>query len=277
MNNLLEKIKNWSIANLVDNKTIAIIITGSAIQKPIEECNDIDIFIVKDEAKKNFYRSEEYYENYLLDLNYLTIDELNQKLKSKLTDFWEMNWTSVYLELIKNGVIWYQRGSDFEHFLELARNWQWDESCYECIDFKDHQEPEETWFKKAYHEHLELLAVIKKRMEKGKPISYRRKDLPEMRKKADEQKAKKIFKSFISVYNKLSVEEDWEEVVYARKALQKQDWDSVVLNIKDGTRWLITPYIRGEKIDILDPKLWKILENNKITDEITVVIKDQYS
>ncbi|NHJ49590.1 MAG: hypothetical protein FK733_17505 [Asgard group archaeon] len=277
MNDLLEKIKNWSIENLVDNKTIVIIITGSAIQKPIEECNDIDIFIIKDEAKKNFYRSEEYYENYLLDLNYLTIDELNQKLKIKATDFWEMNWTSVYLELIRTGMIWYQRDSDFEHFLELGRNWQWDESCFEFIDFKDHQEPEKVWLKKAYYEHLELLAVIKKRLEKGEPISYRRKDLPEMRKKADKQKAKKIYESFIAVYNKLSLQEDWEEVVYARKAMQKQDWDSVVLNVKDGTRWLILPYIREEKIDILDPKLWKILENKKITDEITAVIKEQYS
>ncbi|NHJ48286.1 MAG: hypothetical protein FK733_10920 [Asgard group archaeon] len=277
MKNILEKIKNWSIENLVDKKTVAIMLAGSAIQKPIEECNDVDIFIIKDEAKENFYRSEEKYENILLDLNYLTIDELNQKLKMKVSDFWEMNWTSVYLELIKNGIIWYQRGKDFEQFLDLVRNWQWDESCFDFLDFKDHQEPKKIWLKKAYQEHLELLIVIKKRIQKGAPISYRRKDLPEMRKNVEKKKAKLIFETFIAVYNKLSVEEEWEEVVYAKKALQKQDWDSIVLNIKDGTRWLIIPYIREEKIDILDPKIWKIIEKKQIQEEITIAIKEQYS
>lgn len=173
MNNILEKIKNWSIKNLVDKKTVAIMLAGSAIKKPIKECNDIDIFIIKDKAKENFYRSEEKYENFLLDLNYVTIYELNQKLKMKASDFWEMNWTSVYLELIRNGIIWYQRGKDFKKFVELVRNWQWDESCFDFIDFKDHQEPKKVWLKKAYHEHLDLLAILKKRMERWNPISYR--------------------------------------------------------------------------------------------------------
>lgn len=98
-----------------------------------------------------------------------------------------------------------------------------------------------------------------------------------MRRKVEKQKAKLIFEAFMTVYNKLTVKEEWEEVVYAKKALQKQDWDSIVLNIKDGTRWLIMPYIQEENIDILDPKIWKIIENKQISEEITMAIKEQYS
>jgi hypothetical protein len=277
MNNIKERIRNWSIENLVDNKTVAILLAGSATKKPIDECNDIDIFIIKEEAKKNFYRLEEKFEDVLLDLNYLTIDEITQKMQNKVSNFWDMNWTSVYLELLVNGIIWYERENDFKQFLDLANNWHWDESCYEFINFKDFNEPKEVWFKNAYQEHLELLAILRKRVKNGKPVSYRCKDLPEMRKKAEEKVARKIFETFMIAYSYLSIKEDWEEVVYAKKAMQKKDWSSVVFNIKDAIRWLITPYIREEKIDILNPKIWETLEKKHIPNDILTTIKVIYS
>ena len=277
MNSMLQKIENWSKENLVEEKTIAIILSGSAIQKPIEECNDIDIFIVNEEGVKDFYRREKNYGNKILDLNYITINELNQKLQSKAKNFFAMNWTSVYLELIRNGVVWYQKGKELEKFIELVNNWQWDESCYDFLKFNDHQEPTKMWYKKAYNEHLELLAILKTRIKNGEPVSYRRKDLPEMRKNVEEKKAIVIFETFMKIYKKLYVKDVWEEVTFAKKAMQKEDWDSAVMNIKDATIWLLKSYIREERINMLNPKVWEIIEKKEISEEMNALIKEQYS
>ncbi|MFX1538761.1 MAG: hypothetical protein ACFFDI_31625, partial [Promethearchaeota archaeon] len=111
-----------------------------------------------------------------------------------------------------------------------------------------------------------LISVLKQRLSTGRPVSHRRKDLPELRSVCDEAKARNAFELTMKAYEDLQINWEIEEAIYAEKALKKGDWSSSLANTKDVLKWLfLTRIPRPSTLkNYLDPNLWNIIEEKEI-------------
>ncbi|MDH5403929.1 MAG: hypothetical protein OEY49_15635 [Candidatus Heimdallarchaeota archaeon] len=274
MVSVLDKAREWSLSNLKDIDSVAVLLVGSWARGTGTDVNDIDIIIIKRNQLSAIYHEEHVLDGYTLDIWVHDLDNLNNELTKKADDLNQVGNISLVLSFLKDAVIWYQDESliDIGKLQEKAKAWKWDNSYKDYLSFKTSM-PTSDWAKIAYSENLELLDAALKRLDSGEPISHRRKDYPELFKDVSEEKAKDAVEKTVQAYNHLGLTREWTELKDATKAIDTGDWVNAIASIKDVLRFIIRYDLPSVPEQLMDPNLWSSGEQMTMSSELLEALK----
>ncbi|MHA1912198.1 MAG: hypothetical protein ACTSYA_10930 [Candidatus Kariarchaeaceae archaeon] len=267
--------KDWCFENYLDFATLSIMQVGSSVYKEDHEINDVDILIIKDGMEVNYTREKHELINVTVDALIIDSNHFVELMESPPTDFQTIRDLSLFLVCLRKGRIWYQRYLFLEGYVKLAKNWQWDPNLKKLLNFKL-KEPKKEWAKNAYFEHLQILEIIKRRLDTGEPISHRRKEMPDVWVQVDEIKARSLFEKTKIVYEKMAISNEWTEWGDAKKAIELEDWIKAFYSMKDVLRWILRKVISNPPSELFDPTLWSIADKTKLPKELLAALEEAY-
>ena len=182
----LERMKNlaWKIAKERREKKdiIAILLFGSVAKGSIHSKSDIDLVLIKD-SRKNFIKRNQFVE-----------EKVKIDLWEHSCSFYEQlfarNWSpeqmflySLFLNILQECEILYDKESKFNRYKKNALKWKWPTNCKEFIRNKiekainNYKSGDYDKFEKlVYMRKLFLLHTCKRLLDRGKPVSIRNKD-----------------------------------------------------------------------------------------------------
>ena len=276
MNSILESIREWSIANFVNDETLILMLIGSSTHsKEFKDINDVDILIILENSIAAFSKEELEYENIKIDKVTIGDDYLRQLFSKDAENIFDLNLQSAFFEPIQDGVIWYNKYNKLINIVEIAKKWTWNIEYQQFFEF-DLQEPKTQLFRNGYLDQLRFLNTLKERLRNNLGISYRRKDLPEITSTCTKVEAQHAKEKIIQLYNQLSVEEEWEFVPYVQIAMNKGEWGKALDNLKDILQGLIYRSIPKKSKNYFDPSIWAIAEENGVSEELMKAIETIY-
>ena len=276
MNSILESIREWSIANFVNDETLILMLIGSSTHsKEFKDINDVDILIILENSIAAFSKEELEYENIKIDKVTIGDDYLRQLFSKDAENIFDLNLQSAFFEPIQDGVIWYNKYNKLIDIVEIAKKWTWNIEYQQFFKF-DLQEPKTQLFRNGYLDQLRFLNTLKVRLRNNLGISYRRKDLPEITSTCTKAEAQSAKGKIIPIYNQLSVEEEWEFVPYVQIAMNKGEWGRALDNLKDILQGLIYRSIPKKSKNYFDPSIWAIAEENGVSEELMKAIETIY-
>jgi hypothetical protein len=129
----------------------------------------------------------------------------------------------------------------------------------------------------AYKENLQLLDAAKLRLNEGKPVSHRRKDYPELIEEKTEEKARTVLELTENAYLLAGIDRNWTEFDDGRKAIQTGSWGNAVASLKDVLRFLVRYQLSSVPEQLLDPSIWKAIEDMTLSDELKAALEQAYT
>ncbi len=273
---VLDNAKDWALNNLVDEDTLAILLVGSWARGTGNDTNDIDLIIIKQYQLMGIYHQEHKQDEFTLDIWVNDKDAMHQELFEPLQDLNNINNVSMIISALKEAVIWFEKESFIDAYIEKSKNWTWDQNYIKLLEFNS-SEPIVEWAKNAYNENISLLDTAKTRLKEGKPIGHRRKDYPELKIEKSEDFARKVMELTLNAYKHLGVEREWSEFADAKKAMNQGNWSDCVGLLKDVLRFMIRYELPAVPEQLLDPAIWKATEEMTLSDEITAALQKIYS
>lgn len=171
--------------NKKHKEVCAVLLFGSVATGNIHPQSDIDLIIVKDLEEQRIQRHQP-------SINGINVDQWVHSL-TLYTRLINQNWRpdemffySLFLNILQNCEILYDKESQFNEYRESALEWKWSEECKEFIQGKYYnaiqglRASDITLFETLiYLRKIVLLDTCKLLLDLGKPISNRNKDLYE--------------------------------------------------------------------------------------------------
>ena len=182
----LERMKSlaWKIAEEKkgEKDVVAILLFGSVAKGSIHSESDVDLVLIKDSRKNFIKRNQSIEEKIKIDLwehSYSFYEQLFAK-----------NWPpeqmflySLFLNILQECEILYDKESKFEKYKKNALKWKWPTNCKEFIGNKIEEAINnyergkyEKFEKLVYIRKLFLLYICERFLNAGKPVSIRNKD-----------------------------------------------------------------------------------------------------
>ena len=273
---LVDKVREYSLKELVTPNTRSILLVGSAVYKRETEFNDIDILILQDNQNQPIQNKEIPFNSTVLDIWTHDIDYFRSTINMVANDLNEVENISLYISLLSNAVVWYDDGSTINLYIDRVKNWKWKKEYTKFLNIKVKQ-PVFLWAKQAVKEDLILLDKIKENLKKGKPISHRRKDYPGLIIPANKDQVKLAAESIKDIFQSMGIKREWTEWKDTKKYIQKNDWDKALASIKDVLRFIARNMIKNTPEQILDPNIWFFAEEQlteqKLLEVVSIVFK----
>jgi hypothetical protein len=180
------------------------------------------------------------------------------------------------LSFLDNAVVWYEREPFIEELKNKVDNWLWNPEYSKFLEF-DKIPPTTPYLLNAYNENVQLLEAAKKRLTEGKPVSHRRKDYPELIENKTEEKARLVLELTENAYLLAGIDRQWTEFDDGRKAIQTGNWGNAVASLKDVLRFLVRYQLASVPEQLLEPSIWKAIEEMTISEELRNALKEAYS
>ena len=199
-----------------------------------------------------------------------------EELQKACSDLNQINNTSMVLSFLPDTVIWYEKEPFINNLIEKAKSWTWNADYEKFFDIVS-QPPTTPFLRSAYDENINLLNAAKNRLRIGKPISHRRKDYPELISESSENKAKLVLELTEKAYVSLGIERKWTEFDDGRKAVKTGNWGVALASLKDVLRFILRYELPTVPEQLLDPNLWKSVEDMKISDELHSALQEAYT
>ncbi|MFV2015137.1 MAG: hypothetical protein ACC656_06915, partial [Candidatus Heimdallarchaeota archaeon] len=155
-------------------------------------------------------------------------------------------------------------------------NWSWSSEYTEFLEFKEFP-PNTPYLLNAYEENLQLIDAAKTRLNEGKPVSHRRKDYPELILEKNEEKARNVLDFTEKAYSISGIDRHWTEFDDGRKAIQTGQWGNAVASLKDVLRFIVRYQLPSVPEQLLDPSIWKAVEEMTLSKELKKALEEAYT
>lgn len=273
---ILEKAESWALENLKNEDTVAILLVGSWARGSGTDVNDIDIIVVKQFQLTAINHEEHKLGEFTLDIWIYDKEAMIDELQKDCINLNQINNTSMVLSFLPDSIIWYEKEPFISNLIEKAKSWHWNPEYENLLNIPS-QPPTTSFLVTAYNENVNLLNTAKNRLHEGKPISHRRKDYPELIIDTSESKAKLVLELTEKSYASLGIDRKWTEFDDGRKAVKTGNWGVALASLKDVLRFIIRYELPTVPEQLLDPNLWKSVEDMKISDELHLALQEAYS
>lgn len=273
---ILETAKNWAVENLKDEDTISILLVGSWAKGSGTDVNDIDIIVIKQFQLIAIAHQEHKLDNFTLDIWVHDIDAIKEDIFGIPIDLNQINNTSMILSFLEHAIVWFETEPILSELKEKALVWSWSSKYSKFLEF-DKITPKTPYLLNAYNESLQLIDAAKVRLRKGKPVSHRRKDYPELILEKSEEKAKLVHDLTEKVYSTSGIDRHWTEFDDARKAIQTGHWANAVASLKDVLRFIVRYQLPLVPEQLLDPSIWKAVEDMTLSEELKNALEEAYT
>jgi len=180
------------------------------------------------------------------------------------------------LSFLPNAIVWYESDSIVNELQDKASNWSWPSEYSKFLEFQN-LPPTSSYLLNAYNENLQLIEAAKLRLSEGKPISHRRKDYPELIQGKSEEKALKVHDLTENAYLLSGIDRHWTEFDDGRKAIQTGNWSIAVASLKDVLRFIVRYQLLSVPEQLLDPSIWKSIEDMTLSDELKTALEEAYT
>lgn len=162
---------------------VAVLLFGSVVKRNIHLESDVDIVIIKDTQENVIRRNESIVNGVRLDLWEHSLS-FYENLFKKDWQPTEMFRCSLFLNILQECEVLYDKNSKFNNFRKNALQWKWPRRCKDFINHKlrralnNYRERDYDRFEKlVYLRKLFLLNTCRELLGIGKPVSIRNKDL----------------------------------------------------------------------------------------------------
>lgn len=273
---ILDNAKEWALNNVIDDDTLAVLLVGSWARGQGTDVNDIDVIVIKQYQLFAIMDQEHKQEGYTLDVWIHDIDAIKSELEDPASDLNQVNNISMILSFLDSCVVWFEREPIIDDLKTRVSSWSWDPDYHKFLEFNS-VEPEADYLKNAYNESLAILEASKKRLDGGKEVSHRRKDYPELVKESSEELAQKVLGLTLTAYEKMGIERHWTEFGDAKKAVSMGNWGNALASLKDVLRFMIRYDLPSVPEQLLDPSIWKTVEDMHISPELAEALKAAFS
>ncbi|MCE7737357.1 MAG: hypothetical protein GPJ54_20880 [Candidatus Heimdallarchaeota archaeon] len=273
---VLESAKSWAVENLKDEDTVSILLVGSWAEGSGTDVNDIDIIVIKQFQLMAIAHQEHKSDNFTLDIWVYDKDSIKEDIYGIATDLNQINNTSMILSFLPNAIVWYESDSIVYELQERASKWSWPSEYSTFLEFQNFP-PTTPYLLNAYNENLQLIAAAKVRLSEGKPVSHRRKDYPELILDKNEEKALRVHDLTENAYLLSGIDRHWTEFDDGRKAIQTGHWANAVASLKDVLRFIVRYQLLSVPEQLLDPSIWKAIEEMTLSDELKAALEEAYT
>lgn len=186
MNKRLQKMENlaWKISDerKGEKDVIAVLLFGSVAKGNVHPDSDIDIVIVKDSREDLIERNESSVGGIKIEL-WEHSCSFYKRLFEKDWQPEQMYFYSLFLNILQECKVLYDRESKFKEYKKNALKWNWSKNCKDFIKdklrkaLKNHEEGDYDKFEKlVYIRKMLLLDTCRRLLDIGKPVSIRNKD-----------------------------------------------------------------------------------------------------
>jgi len=273
---VLDTAKNWALENLKDDDTVSILLVGSWAKGSGTDVNDIDVIVIKQFQLIAIAHQEHKLDNFTLDIWIYDKDAIKEDIYGTACDLNQINNTSMILSFLENAVVWYETEPIVSNLQETVSNWSWSPEYQKFLEFKE-QPPSILYLLNSYQENLQLIEAAKTRLNEGKPVSHRRKDYPELILEKSEEKARKVLDLTEKAYLMSGIDRHWTEFDDGRKAIQTGQWGNAVASLKDVLRFIVRYQLPSVPEQLLDPSIWKAVEEMTISEELMEALEEAYT
>ncbi len=272
---ILEKIKAWTLTNLVDNKTVAALLVGSWAEGRAKEKSDIDIILIKNNQPTLVKNMKTNVEGRNLDIwvhaqEYVT--ETFQKEVSSLSDIYQK---SLFLSFLGNCIVWYDKEDFVQEKSLICKEWKWKPEHRIYIKMLG-KPPKSDWGVKAYEENLMILSQFEHNFDNNLPISHRLKDYPELHQLVEKTKVMSLYRMVIPIFEHLNIDREWTEILDSKKAILEEDWAVAFISLKDVLYFLLLRYVSPPSMERRDPSFWTFVETKIIPQEYIKALEIAY-
>lgn len=261
---ILDTARHWCFEHYLGEKQVAtrVVLAGSWARGTARDTNDIDIFLISDELNGDtMVRHEEHVlDEFTLDVWLYKAKHFKQMLTKWPKDLNDIHDISLILSFLRDARVWHDPGHVLDEFIEKAKEWEWNAEYKKYLEINA-EVPTVQWARKAYEEDLEILRAAGERLDRGRPISHRRKDYDELTVEVDEQFTAKVRDLTLKAYTALEIRREWTELSDAKKAFNLGRWGNALASLKDVLRFLVRQCLGTDAPPIrLDPGLWSKAE-----------------
>jgi predicted nucleotidyltransferase len=284
MNEILKKMKNlaWKIANEKKREKgiVAILLFGSVAKGNIHPKSDIDLVFVKDSQENLIKRKQ-------IVRNGIKIDLWKHSI-SFYEHLFRKNWPpeqmfsySLFLNILQECKVLYDRESKFEKYKENAIVWNWPRNCKAFIKSKleealnNYKEGKYDKFEKlVYLRKLFLLYICKRLLNLGKPVSIRNKDYYLKCKEysyaqeferifgkiPDRNELSRLIKKVMNIFHReVKNREQWTELKDAKNHFSNKEDFIATISLQNGAYYLGCVGLSNRNVDMenkgfLNPK-----------------------
>lgn len=273
---VLESAKSWAVENLKDEDTVSILLVGSWAEGNGSDVNDIDIIVIKQFQLMAIAHQEHKSDDFTLDIWIYDKDSINEDIYGTATDLNQVNNTSMILSFLPNAIVWYESDSIVYELQDKASKWSWPSKYLKFLEFQNFP-PTIPYLLNAYNENIQLIEAARVRLNEGKPVSHRRKDYPELIIEKSEEKAKKVLDLTEKAYLLSGIDRHWTEFDDGRKAIHTGQWGNAVASLKDVLRFIVRYQLLTVPEQLLDPSIWKGIEEMTLSDELKAALEEAYT
>lgn len=273
---VLEEAKKWALENLIDDDTLAILLVGAWAKGVGSDVNDIDVIVIKQFQLIGIYHEEHKIDQFNLDIWVHDKEAIHEDLHGEAVDLNQINNTSMILAFLEDSDVWFEKEPFINELKEKARTWSWSPAYTEYLNFKE-DKPSTPSLSQAYDENLLLLEAARKRLVEGKQVSHRRKDYPELIQDKSEEKARKVLELTEKAYLLSGIDRHWTEFDDGRKAMLTNEWGKAVASLKDVLRFIVRYQLPLVPEQLLDPSIWKAVEDMTLSEDIRNALEEAYT
>ncbi len=273
---VLEEAKKWALEKLIDDDTLAILLVGAWAKGVGKDINDIDVILIKQFQLIGISHEEHRINEFNLDIWVHDKDAIHEDLYGEAADLNQINNTSMILAFLQDSVVWFEKEPFINELKEKANNWSWSSTYTEYLNFKE-DIPSTLFLSQAYDENVMLLEAARKRLLEGKQVSHRRKDYPELIQDKTEDKARKVLELTEKAYLLSGIDRHWTEFDDGRKAILTSEWGKAVASLKDVLRFIVRYQLPSVPEQLLDPSIWKTIEEMTLSEDIRNALEEAYT
>lgn len=165
-----------------ERDVVAVLLFGSVVKGDIHLESDVDIVIIKETQENVIRRNESIADGMRIDLWEHSLS-FYENLFKKDWQPTEMFLYSLFLNILQECEVLYDKNSRFNDFRKNAIRWKWPKRCKDFIDHKlsralnNYRKRDYDRFEKlVYLRKLFLLNACRELLDIGKPVSIRNKD-----------------------------------------------------------------------------------------------------
>ncbi len=260
------------IRERIDDETSAILLVGSRVDGTHREDSDIDFVIVRRNQDRPIINQKETFHSHELDLWFYDEEFITGLLERPASNYADLSLQSLVLSFLWSNSLVYRRDEMIDDILLTSKVWTWSEEVRTLLDY-DSVPPQDKTLRKYYFENLDLLRIMRMRLDENKTVSHRSKDNKEHLIEQDDEGIHEVYNSVVAAYQSEGISREWTELADARKAIKKERWTLAVASLRDVLRFLVRIDCRLSEYDIVDPMMWTLAENSLSNDLVKTALK----
>jgi len=272
---ILGDVRDWTLENLIDSNTVALLLVGSWAEGRSKTLSDIDLILIKTNQPTPIKNIKTNAKGKNLDIWVHSQEYLKETLNKEISSLSDIYQQSLFLSFLNNCQIWYEKSGFVEACIPICKEWKWKPECRIYIKMLG-KPPKAEWAKKAYDENMDLLSRFEHNFDNNLPISHRLKDYPELHKPVEKELVMALYKNVIPLFEQLNIEREWTEIIDAKKAILQEDWSVAFVSLKDVLYFLLRRYTSPPSMERRDPSFWSFLESKIIPQKYISALELAY-